>query len=301
MAEDTQQRAEDNVYVDKKKKMKNPWIPDEEKFLATVYLKISENPTVGNGQHVTAFWNRVVLYFRQNTSFTVDRTKDQLTSKWTDMNKKVGKFNEIITKLKRDCKSGQSEEDILPLALTRYKQDVGRDFSLWHVWILLKDSPKWKAPVLTDQTSKIKSKSKRLKTSKTGVYTSSSHAHGSVNLETEDDEVELHHPPGKKSTHQEGKSDATSSSTGSKLHEALVQKEIMDLANGSKVQPDKDAGFRQFHESLLQLTSLELEKREDKDFQFLLMDTSKLTGVDLELVLQRKDRIRKKYVTKYGL
>ncbi|KAI7727519.1 hypothetical protein M8C21_003823 [Ambrosia artemisiifolia] len=299
MAEDTQQRTEDNVTTraDKKKKMKNPWVPDEEKLLAMAYLKISEKPIVGNGQQANAFWNRVVLYFRQNTSFIVNRTKDQITSKWTDMNKKVGKFNEIISNLKKDCESGQSEEDILPLALTRYKQDVGRNFSLWHVWILLKDSPKWKAPVITDQSNK----NKRLKTSRTEVYTSSSHAHGSINLEAEEDEVELQHPPGKKSTHREGKSDATSSSTRSKIHEALVHKEIIDLENGYKVQPDKVASFHQFHESLRQLTSLELEKREDKDFRFLLMDTSKLTGIDLELVLKRKDRIRKKYASKYGL
>ncbi|KAK9067576.1 hypothetical protein SSX86_011687 [Deinandra increscens subsp. villosa] len=291
MAEGTQ--------LGKKKKMKNSWIPDEEKFLAMAYLKISENPVVGNGQHVNAFWNRVVAYFLENTSFTANRTKDQITSKWTDMNKKVGKFNEIIKSLKKECEPGKSEEDILPLALTRYKQNVGRDFSLWHVWILLKDSPKWKAPVLAEECGK----NKRLKTSKTGVCTSSSHGHGCVNLEQEDDEAEVQHPSGKKSksAQEEGKSKAaSSSSTGSKVHEAHLQKETLDRENGSKIQPEKEVSFREFHESVLQLTSLQLERREDKDFRFLLMDTSNLTGIDLELVLQRKDRIRKKYVSKYG-
>ncbi|VFQ60606.1 unnamed protein product [Cuscuta campestris] len=66
------------------------------------------------------------------------RTRDQLTSKWSHINKKVRKFMGVY----EEC-SGMNDADVLRLATTRYQDDGNQGKVPIDLWGILSHSPKW--------------------------------------------------------------------------------------------------------------------------------------------------------------
>ncbi|XP_021991870.1 uncharacterized protein LOC110888663 [Helianthus annuus] len=102
---------------------------------------------------------------------------DQMTSKWTDLNGKISKFNACFIQKNRNPQSGASEATIMRHATEMYC-DVYKKRSFPHVtaWEVARNHPKWVPVELVDMrgpTAPKKRGSKRSKTSDSGNYTTS--------------------------------------------------------------------------------------------------------------------------------
>nr|GEV97054.1 hypothetical protein [Tanacetum cinerariifolium] len=119
---------------------------DEEALLAECYVAVSEDRNVGWLQAKVAFWARVMHEF--NRIFFQKRTKDMLTSKWSNLNHHCQKFNAIYKRCHRLKKSGENEVDLMGRARVMY-QDECRNSPFNHekAWAILRQHAKWDAPV----------------------------------------------------------------------------------------------------------------------------------------------------------
>lgn len=79
-------------------------------------------------------------------------------------------FNDLWNNMKRQWKSGESDEVILKKALKVYQKENLKAFKFLEVWNFLKDNRKWLSSKTSDQH--IDSGSKRNRTSKSGHTTS---------------------------------------------------------------------------------------------------------------------------------
>ena len=95
----------------------------------------------------------------------------------------INGFNQIYNKLLGEYHSGRSDDQLKEYAREVFYQNCKKRFNYEHVWVILKNDPKWRV------TAPISTSSKRAKNNKSGAYTSSS------NAETDNDEV---HPIGQK-------------------------------------------------------------------------------------------------------
>ncbi|VFQ97046.1 unnamed protein product [Cuscuta campestris] len=70
------------------------WTPEEECILASAWVDVSEHPIIGTEQTKDAMWDRIEEKFftamKKDGSY---RTRDQLTSKWSHINKKWQQLN----------------------------------------------------------------------------------------------------------------------------------------------------------------------------------------------------------------
>ncbi|VFQ67591.1 unnamed protein product [Cuscuta campestris] len=71
------------------------------------------------------------------------RTRDQLTSKWSHINKKVRKFMGVYEECSRSRRSGTNDADVLRVATTRYQDDGNQGKVPIDLWTILSRSPKW--------------------------------------------------------------------------------------------------------------------------------------------------------------
>lgn len=138
---ETDQRSCQTKSKGKKPVKKTSWSQDEEKLLAECWICISED---SNAQHSVSFWNRVLIDY--NKVADVKRSKDQVTSKWRDMNAYVKLFNDHYEKASRDCGSGEGDEKVLTMAMKMYEAAKHATFKNFSAWMVLKDKSKWKNP-----------------------------------------------------------------------------------------------------------------------------------------------------------
>ncbi|XP_035829925.1 uncharacterized protein LOC118479489 [Helianthus annuus] len=102
----------------------------------------------------------------------------QMTSKWTDLNGKISKFNACFIQKNRNPQSGASEATIMRQATEEYC-DLYKKRSFPHVaaWEVARNHPKWVPVELVDMRGPTAPKkqggSKRSKTSDWGNYTTS--------------------------------------------------------------------------------------------------------------------------------
>ena len=89
----------------------------------------------------------------------------------------VNAFNQIYNKLLDEHHSGWSDDQLKEHAREIFYQNHKKRFNYEHVWVILKNDPKWRA------TAPLSMSSKRAKDDESGAYTISS------NAETNDDEV----------------------------------------------------------------------------------------------------------------
>ncbi|VFQ89772.1 unnamed protein product [Cuscuta campestris] len=71
------------------------------------------------------------------------RTRDQLTSKWSHINREVLKFIGVYEECSRSRRSGTNNADVLRLATARYQDDGYQGKVPIDLWRILSHSPKW--------------------------------------------------------------------------------------------------------------------------------------------------------------
>ncbi|VFQ78148.1 unnamed protein product [Cuscuta campestris] len=71
------------------------------------------------------------------------QTRDQLTSKWSHINKKVRKFIGVYEECSRSRRSGTNDADVLRLATTRYQDDGHQGKVPIDLWRILSHPSKW--------------------------------------------------------------------------------------------------------------------------------------------------------------
>ncbi|KAL8224496.1 hypothetical protein R6Q57_019971 [Mikania cordata] len=125
------------------------------------------------------------------------RTYHQLNSKWKDMCTKLTKFSGIYSNCANNRKSGMSDENVLKWAEKEYQvKSNGQTFNHYHVWVVIKYSPKFR--VLCQQGYEVQGSSKRIKNSESNEYLpggSTAHTNYAVNLEDDEEEAKFDTPP----------------------------------------------------------------------------------------------------------
>ncbi|KAD3640570.1 hypothetical protein E3N88_29793 [Mikania micrantha] len=152
----------------------------------------------GNSQKRENFWKKVTVSWHNVMGFDAEyRTYHQLNSKWKDMCTKLTKFSGIYSNCANNRKSGMSDENVLKWAEKEYQlKSNGQTFNHYHVWVAIKDSPKFR--VLCQEGNEVQGSSKRTKNSETNEYSpggSTAHTNYAVNLEDDEEEPEFDTPP----------------------------------------------------------------------------------------------------------
>ncbi|KAL8215930.1 hypothetical protein R6Q57_022767 [Mikania cordata] len=137
------------------------WTPDEETALGRCYMDESENKTKGNSQKRENFWKKVTVSWHRVMGFHAEyHTYHQLNSKWKDMCTKLTKFSGIYSNCANNRKSGMSEENLLKWAEKECQlKSNGQTFNHYHVWVAIKDSPKFR--VLCQEGYEVQGSSKK--------------------------------------------------------------------------------------------------------------------------------------------
>ncbi|GJU82822.1 hypothetical protein Tco_1285187 [Tanacetum coccineum] len=104
------------------KRAKTRWNRDEEILPAETWIEHSQDANIRKDQEDDAYWNLIMQDFNSRTT-SPPRTKNLITRKWSRM---YG-----------DCQS--------------YIERCGRKFQYDHVWIILKNYPKWNAAERIDE------------------------------------------------------------------------------------------------------------------------------------------------------
>ncbi|KAL8223529.1 hypothetical protein R6Q57_019004 [Mikania cordata] len=123
-------------------------------------------------------------------------TYHQLNSKWKDMCTKLTKFSGIYSNCANNRKSGMSDENVLKWAKKEYQlKSNDQTFNHYHVWVTIKDSPKFR--VFCQEGNEVQGSSKRNKNSESNEYSpggSTAHTNYAVNLEDDEEEAEFDTP-----------------------------------------------------------------------------------------------------------
>jgi len=116
---------------------------DEEEQLCKSWLSISQDPVTGSGQHIKAFWDRIVAHYNKHRPAGVEeRALRSLDSKWGIIKHNAAKFCGCYETTKNLQISGTSEEDIIDYALDLYKRRGGKAFIFLHCWRILSKVPR---------------------------------------------------------------------------------------------------------------------------------------------------------------
>ncbi|KAL8242020.1 hypothetical protein R6Q59_012322 [Mikania micrantha] len=173
------------------------WTHDEETAIGKCYMDEFENKTKGNSQKRENFWKKVTVTWHNMMGFDAEYcTYHQLNSKWKDMCTKLTKFSWIYSNCANNRKSGMSDENVLKWAEKEYQlKSNGQTFNHYHVWVAIKDSPKFR--VLCQKGYEVQCSSKRTKNSVSNEYSpggSTAHTNYAVNLEDDEEEAEFDTP-----------------------------------------------------------------------------------------------------------
>ncbi|KAL8208069.1 hypothetical protein R6Q57_007481 [Mikania cordata] len=172
---------------------------DEEIALGRCYMDESENkPMVkSNSQKRENFWKKITVTWHNVMGFDAEyRTYHQLNSKWKDMCTKLTKFSGIYSNCANNRKSGMGDENVLKWAEKEYQlKSNGQTFNHYHVWVAIKDSPKFR--VLCQECNEVQDSLKRTKNTESNEYSpggSTAHKNYAVNLEDDEEEAEFDTP-----------------------------------------------------------------------------------------------------------
>ena len=119
------------------------WFTEADVHLAHAWIKASDDPIVGNYQEAKTFWQTVQAAYSKLSATNEGRSIEALKSRWTDINKKVTKFNGTYLQIKRVPRSGYNEEKYLEDTLALYLDEEKERFPFLSCWEYLKDQPKW--------------------------------------------------------------------------------------------------------------------------------------------------------------
>ncbi|XP_050222546.1 glutathione S-transferase T3-like [Mercurialis annua] len=168
-----------NDSVEQEKRV--PWNIEDDRLLA--WLTISTNSITGNAQNNKQFWKRITEYFNNNRKSRPSRACNSVKQHRYWMIPMVNEFNQHYNKLAAEHHSGWSDDQLKQRARELYFQIRKKHFILEHVWVMLKDDPKWKANCPPQHASK------KTRLDEFGAYTSSSNP--DINIDIDDSEVEI--------------------------------------------------------------------------------------------------------------
>ncbi|KAL8223789.1 hypothetical protein R6Q57_019264 [Mikania cordata] len=141
------------------------WTPDEEIALERCYMDESENKTKGNSQKRENFWKKVTVSWHKQLRQQPEKRDER--QKRVEMGRK-----------KYQLKSN------------------GQTLNHYHVWVAIKDSPKFR--IIFQEGYEVQGSSKRTKNSESKEYSprgSTAHTNYAVNLEDDEEEAEFDTPP----------------------------------------------------------------------------------------------------------
>ncbi|XP_076882478.1 glutathione S-transferase T3-like [Bidens hawaiensis] len=120
------------------------WSLQEELALAQAWVDVSEHPIVGNEQTIDDLWDQVEVKFFEAMGKGPDYLRrDQITGKWTHINKKVNKYIGVYEECARNIKGGTNDVDLHKKVATRYQDDGHTGNIPVELWEVLTASPKW--------------------------------------------------------------------------------------------------------------------------------------------------------------
>ncbi|XP_038716125.1 glutathione S-transferase T3-like isoform X2 [Tripterygium wilfordii] len=118
------------------------WKVNEDVALCQAWVRISEDPIIGNGQAHDAFWFSIWTEFKLRTPGT-ERVQRACENRWAVIQADVSKWRAIVKRVQRVRASGTNPNDEWGAALMVFKKDHGRDFKLIHCWEILRTCSKW--------------------------------------------------------------------------------------------------------------------------------------------------------------
>ncbi|KAL8217949.1 hypothetical protein R6Q57_021322, partial [Mikania cordata] len=138
-----------------------PSQPDNEVLPET---QDTQKRKMGNSQKREKFWKKITVTWYNVMGFDAEyRSYLQLNSKWKDMCTKLTKFSVIYSNCANNKKNELSDENVLKWAEKEYQlKSNGQTFNHYHVWVAIKDSPKFR--VLCQEGYEVQGSSKRTKT-----------------------------------------------------------------------------------------------------------------------------------------
>lgn len=201
----------DSSEEDGRKGVRINWTEEENKRLASAWIKHSVDCVAGNGKKGPFYWKQVGDEFNSNRPVNgTKRTVKQLINHWSSINKTIQHFNGVYGRVRRTYASGQCDKMLMDTAREMYRgENKGKPFTLEYLWEILSEQPKWKN-IYARETNK------RTKISASGAYTSSS------NQETDEDNNKEKRPEGQKKAKDKRKGKLKAHSSEDKPSEDML-------------------------------------------------------------------------------
>ncbi|XP_076904320.1 glutathione S-transferase T3-like [Bidens hawaiensis] len=235
------------------------WSVQEELALARAWVDVSEHPIVGNEQTIYDLWDRVEVKFFEAMGKGPDyRRRDQITGKWTHINKKVNKYIGVYEERARNAKSGTNDVDLHRKVAAHYQDDGHTGNIPLELWEILTASPKWQQLRLDERASGSNKRSSTDADIDASPGASDGRFRTHVNLYDLADEDHIQRPIGRK----KAKSIASGSASGSASGAEEVGKLMVE------------------HMRLFNLREDERERRriEKEEMEIMAVDLDTLTG-----------------------
>ncbi|CAN1811440.1 hypothetical protein LINPERHAP1_LOCUS26219 [Linum perenne] len=113
------------------------WSYAEDQSLCRLWVEISEDGIIGNGQTLGDFWGRINNLFAAK-GFGIERTILSLQSRWTHINNQCHLWNASLRRANATPTSGSNLHDVDRQTRTIFQADnKGKPFKLDHCWEIL--------------------------------------------------------------------------------------------------------------------------------------------------------------------
>lgn len=141
---------------------------DKECQLCLLFLHVSHDPIIGNGQKKVKFWERITSHLNNHRPARVDepRLLSSLESKWSSINYEVSWSTMTYKNIVFLNQLGTLSKDTLEKAkeIFKAKHPKGKMFAFLTCWDVLKEVPKWQesGPLFSKKTKKANSMKTKL-------------------------------------------------------------------------------------------------------------------------------------------
>lgn len=130
------------------------WAEIEDKMLSMAWCAASEDAVNGTDQKSEALWGNILKQFTllqpQST-----RSLNAIKSRWSDINREVGRFAGCVAMVTAKNESGKTEEDRLVDALQLYLVQQGEPFAFMPAYDVLSKRPKWSPSIPRKRTLEV--------------------------------------------------------------------------------------------------------------------------------------------------
>ncbi|XP_072148088.1 uncharacterized protein [Setaria viridis] len=152
--EDESINVDDDARTDKRLN----WTVEEDKRLASAWLRNSKDPVDGNGKKVERYWEDVTTEYNKTTETSRKRNRNQLKIRWDRSRKPLTDFHGVWVNADRVWQSGMSDDQLTDKALEMWAgQNSGKAFHLLHMWKVVRGQQKWSAYIARLKKEKEKS------------------------------------------------------------------------------------------------------------------------------------------------